>query len=104
MTATLCLFTFNSNSTLIHEENRPYFRDLTDHIMQVIENIDAIQTKISGINDLYLNVINTKTNEVMKVLTLVAKFLFHYHLLPGSMAPIFNISQSLSRVEAILSC
>lgn len=70
-------------SDLIHEENQPYFRDLVDHTIQVIELIDAMRNKLAEINDFYLTVISTKTNEVMKVLSIVATIFIPLSFIAG---------------------
>ncbi|MBN2155589.1 MAG: magnesium/cobalt transporter CorA [Candidatus Lokiarchaeota archaeon] len=49
-----------------------YFRDLSDHIHQVIDTIDNYRELLTGLMDLYLTSIGNKTNEIMKVLTIIS--------------------------------
>ena len=59
-----------SESALIHESNAAYYRDLHDHIMQVTDGVDTFRDLLNGMLDSYYSTITTRTNSVMKVLTL----------------------------------
>lgn len=57
---------------LIREENRAFFRDCHDHVIQIIDILESQRERLSGLGDLYLSSISYKMNEVMKVLTIIA--------------------------------
>ena len=59
-----------SESDLIRESNAAYYRDLHDHIMQVTDGVDTFRDLLNGMLDSYYSTITTRTNSVMKVLTL----------------------------------
>lgn len=59
-------------STLILKKTKTYYRDIYDHLIQVSENIDIYREMIWSLMDMYITTINTRTNEVMKVLTIMA--------------------------------
>ena len=59
-------------SPLIYESNSIYFRNLHDHITQVLASINSVKDKLSSMNEYYLSVVSNKTNEIMKTLALVA--------------------------------
>jgi magnesium transporter len=59
-----------SESALIRESNAAYFRDLHDHIMQVTDSVDTFRDLLNGMLDSYYSTITTRTNSVVKVLTL----------------------------------
>jgi magnesium transporter len=59
-------------SPLLKESTEIYFRDVYDHIVQIIDSIDSYRDMLSGMLDIYLSIISNKTNEVMKVLTIFA--------------------------------
>ncbi|MDK2792931.1 MAG: magnesium transporter [Deferribacteres bacterium] len=63
---------YKEKNKLIAEETLMYFRDVYDHTIQIIDILDTIRDILSGLLDIYLSEINTKTNEVMKMLTLIA--------------------------------
>jgi magnesium transporter len=49
-----------------------YLRDTFDHISQLVEMIDSAREMAVGLSELYLSTIGNRTNEVMKVLTLMS--------------------------------
>ena len=59
-------------SALISDNVIIYLRDVYDHTIQVIDNIETLRDMISGTLDVYLSSVSNKMNEVMKVLTIVA--------------------------------
>jgi len=59
-----------SDSDLIRESNAAYFRDLHDHIMRVTDGVDTFRDLLNGMLDSYYSTITTRTNSVVKVLTL----------------------------------
>ena len=56
----------------IESKNIRYFQDVHDHIIQIVEVSDYYIELITSVMDFYQNTINSKMNEVMKVLTLFA--------------------------------
>lgn len=49
-----------------------YLRDIYDHIIQIIDLIETLQEILSSMVDTYLSSISNRTNEVMKILTIIA--------------------------------
>ena len=49
-----------------------YLRDTFDHISQLVEMIDSAREMAVGLSELYLSTIGNRTNEVMKLLTLMS--------------------------------
>ncbi|TVP55688.1 MAG: magnesium and cobalt transport protein CorA [Gemmatimonadales bacterium] len=49
-----------------------YIRDLHDHCYQLIDTVEILREISSGLRDLYLSNLSHRTNEVMKVLTVIA--------------------------------
>jgi magnesium transporter len=60
------------DSHLIGEKVIPFFRDLYDHVIYVIDTVEIFRDMLSGILDIYLSSLSNKMNEVMKVLTIIA--------------------------------
>lgn len=64
---------FNRIDThLIHESSRIFMRDVYDHTIQLIDTIESFRDIVSGLLDLYLSNLTQRTNEIMKVLTVVS--------------------------------
>ncbi len=61
-----------SESRLINKNTAIYYRDLYDHIINVIDTIESFRDILSGLHDIHLSSINIKTNEVMKMLTMIS--------------------------------
>ncbi|MBU3917844.1 magnesium/cobalt transporter CorA [bacterium] len=58
--------------SLIDDSTVNYFRDVYDHVMQIIDSIEVYRELISSMIDTYLATLNMKMNQVMKVLTIAA--------------------------------
>ncbi|MCS7125924.1 MAG: magnesium/cobalt transporter CorA [Aigarchaeota archaeon] len=56
----------------VKEQSAPFFRDLYDHVVTVIENVEMLHLQLSDMLDIYFSAVSTKLNEVMKVLTMIA--------------------------------
>ena len=61
-----------TETKLIAKKTEPYFRDVYDHTIQVIDTIEGYRDIISGMRDTYLSAVSNRMNEVMKVLTIIA--------------------------------
>lgn len=59
-------------SPLIQDGTQPYLKDIYDHTIQVIDTVETYRDLLSGMMEIYISSINTKLNEVMKVLTVFA--------------------------------
>jgi magnesium transporter len=59
-------------SSLIQKSTLIYLRDVYDHTIQVIDQVETFRDMVSGMHDTYLSVVSNRMNEVMKVLTIIA--------------------------------
>lgn len=59
-------------SDFIREENNPYFSDVYDHVIHLIDSLDTYRDLTAGLTDQYMNIQNTKLNEVIRVLTIIS--------------------------------
>jgi magnesium transporter len=55
----------------IQPKHRVYFRDLYDHVVRIHDISESLRDLISGTLETYLSVIANRTNDIMKVLTIV---------------------------------
>ncbi|MBA3062761.1 MAG: magnesium/cobalt transporter CorA [Atribacteria sp.] len=65
-------FLEKGESPLVLESTNIYLRDVYGHTIQVMDTVETLRDIISGILDIYLSSINTRMNEIMKVLTIIA--------------------------------
>ncbi|WP_255150277.1 magnesium/cobalt transporter CorA [Halorarius halobius] len=56
----------------VREATEKYFRDVYDHLVQVVDLTETYRDLTSGARDIYLNTLSQSTNEVMKRLTVIA--------------------------------
>ncbi|SIQ98434.1 magnesium transporter [Haladaptatus litoreus] len=56
----------------VRPETEKYFRDVYDHLFQLVDLTETYRELASGARDIYLNSLSVSTNEVMKKLTVVA--------------------------------
>jgi len=59
------------------------FRHIADHLAQVIELADALREQLTSIREIYHAAIATRTNEVIKTLTLFATILLPLSVIAG---------------------
>jgi len=53
-----------------------YFGDMVDHVDKIWDGLDEYKEIIEGLNDTYDSLANNRTNEVMRILTIVATIFF----------------------------
>ncbi len=55
----------------IATDHRVYFRDIYDHLVRVHDIVESLRDLIGGALDTYLSIVSNRTNDIMKVLTLL---------------------------------
>lgn len=59
-------------SSLIEEQTRIHLRDCYDHTIQLLDILEIYRETASGLNELYLSGMGSRTNDIMKLLTIIA--------------------------------
>lgn len=72
-----------SDTTLVHEKTRIYFRDVYDHVLRITETVESHKDMLSGLLDIYMSSVSNKMNEVMKVLTVFASIFIPLTFIAG---------------------
>lgn len=57
---------------LIDPANTRYFSDVYDHVVHLIDSMDTYKDLTSSLMDIHINYMNTRMNEVMKVLAVIS--------------------------------
>lgn len=70
-------------SPLIKESTIIYLRDVYDHTVQVIDNVETYRDMLSGMLDIYLSSVSNRLNEVVKVLTIISTIFIPLTFLVG---------------------
>jgi magnesium transporter len=72
-----------SENGLMTERTRVFLRDVYDNAVQVLDSVESLRDVVSGLVDLYLSTVSFRTNEVMKVLTVMASIFIPLTFLAG---------------------
>jgi magnesium transporter len=59
-------------SGFIESVNTRYFSDVYDHVVHLIDSLDTYKDLTSGLMDIHINTLNTRMNEIIKVLTIAS--------------------------------
>ena len=60
-----------SESDLLDDRTTKYFKDVYDHVVQAIDLSENYRDMMTSMQDLYINNVNLRMNEVMKVMAIV---------------------------------
>jgi magnesium transporter len=60
------------DTDFVKESTVIYFRDVYDHVIQIIDTIETYRDILSGMIDIFMSSVSNKMNEIMKVLTIIA--------------------------------
>lgn len=83
-------------SHLVSEENKIYYRDVYDHLVQIIDGIENYRDMVIGMLDMYMSQVSNKMNEVMKVLTIIATIFIPLTFIAGIYGMNFEYMPELS--------
>jgi magnesium transporter len=80
-----------SESELLDDATTKYFKDVYDHILQANDLIENYRDIMLSMQDLYINNVNLKLNEVMKVMAIVTCLLAPATVIGGIFGMNFDI-------------
>ena len=80
-----------TDSDLIDEKTEKYFKDVYDHIVQAGDMAENYRDMMMNLQDLYLNNVNLKTNEAMKVMAVVTSVLAPATVIGGIFGMNFDV-------------
>lgn len=67
----------------IGEDAEKYYRDVYDHLVQLVDLVETYRDLTSGTRDIYLNALSMSTNDAMKKLTVVATIILPLTFVAG---------------------
>jgi len=82
-------------SSFIQEENLRYFSDVYDHAVHLIDSLDTYKDLTSSLLDIHINTMNTKMNEVMKLLTIITTIFIPLSFIAGIYGMNFDVMPEL---------
>ncbi|MFH2010739.1 MAG: magnesium/cobalt transporter CorA [bacterium] len=63
---------YRSEAGLVQEHTKPYVRDALDHVLQLIDLLDSARDAASNLMSMQVTLLGQRTNEIMRVLTIIA--------------------------------
>jgi magnesium transporter len=81
-------------SGFIEDVNIRYFADVYDHVVHIIDSLDTYKDLTSALMDIYINTLNTRMNEIMKVLTVISTIFIPLTFIVGVYGMNFNTQKS----------
>ncbi|HTD96952.1 MAG TPA: magnesium transporter CorA family protein, partial [Edaphobacter sp.] len=57
--------------SIVDAEHQPYVRDVYDHVVRLLDSVETQRDLLNSTLDIYLSSVANRTNEVMKVLTIL---------------------------------
>jgi magnesium transporter len=84
----------------VSDQVRGFLRDTQDHIAQIMELIDSCRELGVSLMDLHLSAVGQRTNEVMKVLTIVASIFIPLTFIAGIFGMNFEFMPELANPRA----
>jgi magnesium transporter len=67
----------------VRRKNLPYFRDMHDHLVQLVDWVDNERETLRGVLEIHLSTMNAGMTEVMKTLTVIATLVLVPTLITG---------------------
>lgn len=63
---------YRTDSGLIEDATRPYLRDVSDHVTQLLDSLDNYRDLLSNLENLYQAEVANRLNNVMRLLTVIS--------------------------------
>lgn len=73
----------HDDSGLVHRETKIYLRDCYDHTVQIMDLIESYRDVSTANMDMYLSSVGMRTNEIMRVLTVISSIFIPLTFLAG---------------------
>jgi magnesium transporter len=72
-----------TESPLVTESTQIFIRDVHDHAIQIIDTVETLRDLTSSMTDLFMSTLGQRTNDVMKVLTIMASIFIPLTFIAG---------------------
>ncbi len=82
----------------------PYLTDVSDHLAQVIDQIEMSREQATAIRDLYFSAVNTRMNEVIRGLTVVSTIFLPLTWIAGVYGMNFDVMPELRQPAGYFIC
>ena len=76
-------FLLHEEGGLVSKATKVYLRDCYDHTVQLMDLIESYRDVLSGLMELYLSAVGIRTNEIMRVLTVISSIFIPLTFIAG---------------------
>lgn len=80
----------SEDGNTVSEETHPFLRDCYDHVIRTVDQIDTFRELCASLMDLYLSSVSNRTNDVMKILTMMSTMFIPLSFMVGLYGMNFN--------------
>ena len=84
-----------SESIILKKTTSIYLRDVYDHTIQIMDTIETFRDILSGMMEVYLFSVSNRTNEIMKVLTIIGTIFIPLTFITGIYGMNFDFMPAL---------
>lgn len=87
------------DTSLICQETKVFLRDCYDHSTQIIDILENFRDLAAGLMDVYLSSLGFRTNEIMRILTVISAIFIPLTFIAGVYGMNFNTDHPLNMPE-----
>jgi magnesium transporter len=80
---------------ILDEKSLPYFQDIYDHLIRVLDSVDLARDQLTGLLDAHLSVVSNRLNVVMKRMTALSTILMSANLVAANYGMNFTVMPEL---------
>jgi magnesium transporter len=80
---------------ILGEKALPYFQDIYDHLIRVLDSVDLARDQLTGLLDAHLSVVSNRLNVVMKRMTALSTILMSANLVAANYGMNFTVMPEL---------
>ena len=80
---------------ILGERSLPYFQDIYDHLIRILDSIDISRDQLTGLLDAHLSVVSNRLNMVMKRMTALSTILMSVNLVASNYGMNFHVIPEL---------
>jgi magnesium transporter len=93
----------HDDTGLLSERTRPFIRDTYDHALALIDLLESYRDATVNFMDLYVSSISMRTNEIMRVLTVISSIFIPLTFIAGVYGMNFDRSSSVLNMPELSS-
>ena len=89
---------------LIHPETKVYLRDCYDHSVQLMDVVETYRDVLSGLTEIHISSIGLRTNEIMRILTVISAIFIPLTFIAGVYGMNFQHMPELAWPRGYFAC